>query len=282
MQEVLKNLSFDVDAFCGQEHKRYEHEILECRQKLLKWGWISVWSPAVMTDKGARSGGVMIAVREHVGIAEVPIEWVHDEVQQHRAVMAQANFPGIGCMLLSSVYLEVGKGMNSGNQGILASLAATAQLHLMPSFWAGDFNNPPVALEASGIPQQAEMAMVCTGRHTCFMPGGSSEIDFALISKCRHDLVHEVLVEDSVIAPPHRAVVVRLRHTSALRPQQELVQPCKLPFRRLRGPLPERPPLLDQLWRRKLRQELHVWLIALTLAPFMRCSTSWITYGVGT
>ena len=112
-----------ADALLVQEHHLGEAEC--CREEA--WargtGWSTSLCPAVPTGRGGTSGGVGMLTRSFRGLGRAPGR-KEAALIQGRAAMWSWNGGGVpGGLLVVSVYLECGVGMNDGNWDILKAVA---------------------------------------------------------------------------------------------------------------------------------------------------------------
>ncbi len=88
---------------CAQEHRILQLDDIEYeRRRAIARGWKSLWTPAVPsgTEANAASGGTVILVKSHIGMAKPP---GGEAVVPGRVTAAMIETAGIGWMVVCSV-----------------------------------------------------------------------------------------------------------------------------------------------------------------------------------
>ena len=173
------------------------------------------------------------------------------EVVPGRAAVALWNGGAVpGGLVVASVYLECGVGMNDGNWQVVKSLATELRVMDRPFIIGGDFQQAPSELAEAGVMNLFEDAEVvwATGAGaeaagTCCTKGRWSTIDYFIVSRA---LVQKVVcceVELEAALRPHRPVKLTIRRGGPLPLQRVLGGPMAFPRSRPVGPA--RPPAVD-------------------------------------
>ena len=92
----------DAHIVCVQEHKLTPDKINAANDQILAAGWRAVWSPAILTAKGAPSCGAAVCVREGIGVRTKKIF----TTQPHRVIVwlsCQAFHPYCSCRRTSAL-----------------------------------------------------------------------------------------------------------------------------------------------------------------------------------
>ena len=63
----------DADVVFAQETKVTRKEVAEVSAQLLKAGWKSMWAPALVTEQGGKSAGVMICARRRFDLGKAQL-----------------------------------------------------------------------------------------------------------------------------------------------------------------------------------------------------------------
>ena len=140
--------SSQSDVLFVQEAKVTAEMLPDVQNALQRNGWRGAFSAAVSKSRFGASGGVAVLARSHLGLCSMRygdnFAWNH-EVEPGRVV--EAFLPGI---VLYSVYLHDGEGLDERNQGILHLIGERIRAHQLPVIVAGDFNIPVSVLQESG------------------------------------------------------------------------------------------------------------------------------------
>ena len=202
-------------------------------------GWSAGLGAALPTVRGGTCGGVGALTPSFRGLGSAPGWQDLDEVQG-RVSCFLWNGGGVpGGLVVASVYLECGVGMNETNWAIIHHLAVELQTMGRPFLIGGDFQMTPAELEAEGVLNVLRgVEVICsTGAGTCHSKGSWSNIDFFLISR---ELVPRVVGCEVVLDAsfrPHRPLAVRLRRGGALPLERVLAAPRAFPMERPVGPV---------------------------------------------
>ena len=107
--------------------------------------------------------------------------WNH-KVEPGRVV--EAFLPASGGIVLYSVYLHDGEGLDERNQGILHLIGERIRAHQLPVIVAGDFNCPVIVLQESGWMRRLQLHVLQPDTHvpTFVTRNGVSYNDFVLVS----------------------------------------------------------------------------------------------------
>ena len=168
-------------------------------------------------------GGLIIAVRDFFGLRgpdDLPSVIVNG-----RAMEAVADVPGMPPIHLLCVYGHSSEGLSPANLELLAAIGRRCELRKdQLLIGGGDWNLTPGQLELVGFPEQAQMALLCTGKATCISPAASREYDFFVASTSLARMLREIAALTDVPTVPHHPAIARLhpggrrlRHLGACR-----------------------------------------------------------------
>ena len=129
-----------ADVFAAQEVRLLPQQLPAARAWCARQGLKATFAPACPSAKnGLPSGGVAIIVRDWLSLTAIDDKdkW---EIAPHRALAAKVVLPGLGPVVLATVYMDVSGGFREANLRIMASLAAETLLTGLPFLWLRDFN----------------------------------------------------------------------------------------------------------------------------------------------
>eukprot|EP00974_Lingulodinium_polyedra_P027532 2661519-Lingulodinium_polyedra.AAC.1 len=106
-------------------------------------------------------------------------------------------------VMLGSIYMEVGKGMEENNRNLMCSAVVTAEELGLPLLLMGDYNADVEEVKDTGIPRQARLEEVWQKGPTCSSPSSCSNIDFGFISISMAGHIKEVGQAKEVAFRPH-------------------------------------------------------------------------------
>ena len=199
----------DAHAVLLQETKLLADDIEEASDWSTKNGWHPTFGPAVKTDRSV-SSGTAILTRDSIGTY-----WPGTDGEPCGTATASARFtavviqpPGICPIILVSVYLQVGAGLNPANMQVLADIGNLVTGLQLPYIIGGDFNLVPAALTASGLLARIRATLVKTPKATCVTSRPRSVIDFFLVADDLSQAIAAIDIEDRVIVSPHRAILL--------------------------------------------------------------------------
>ena len=108
------------DVLFVQEAKVTAGMLPDVQNALQRNGWRGAFSAGISKSRFGASGGVAVLARSHLGLCSLffrlGVTWNH-EVEPGRVV--EAFLPGSGGIVLCTVYLHDGEGLDERNQRIL-------------------------------------------------------------------------------------------------------------------------------------------------------------------
>ena len=230
-----------ADLVLVQEHHLRAEELDREAAWARSAGWSAGLLPAEPTGRGGTSGGVGALTPCFRGLGRAP-GWKEMDACSGRVACYLWNGGGIpGGLVVASVYMECGVGMNETNWAIMHHLAVELQMMGRPFLIGGDFQQSPAELATEGVFEVLRGVEVITAQGeegTCNTRGTWSNIDFFLISR---ELVPKVIscqVELDAAIRPHRPVSVKLRRGGPLPLERVLAAPRPFPVDRPVGPVP--------------------------------------------
>ncbi len=166
---------------CVQEHRLVDRHtrsakttIQEAKLMLSKWGWMSHFEPAHITDTGHTSGGVAIIWRPWVAAVGVT------SILAHRAVALDVQHAGAIIRLIS--YFGPADGSFNEKVLFLQKFVGMPQIACIASVLvAGDFNLE--AKDVASIVADTRFMVGATSEPTCCSSPEGSCIDFLLTSR---------------------------------------------------------------------------------------------------
>ncbi len=115
-------------------------------------GWKALLEPALVTEAGGRSAGLMVAVKPWVGMGYAPGSSSVTLVP-NRLMVVHVNAMVKGGMITYAVYLHDAEGLTNRNIDILNTLGEHAASHGRPWMAAGDWNMEPACCNP-GLPSE--------------------------------------------------------------------------------------------------------------------------------
>ena len=161
-------------------------ELLEVQNALQRNGWRGAFSAPISKSRLGASGGVAVLAKSRLGLCSMRygenFAWNH-EVEPGRVV--EAFLPAAGGIVLYSVYLHDGEGLDERNRGILHLIGERIRAHQLPVIVAGDFNFPVSVLQESGWMRRLQLHVLQPDTHvpTFVTRNGVSYNDFVLVSQ---------------------------------------------------------------------------------------------------
>ncbi len=226
----------------AQETKISEARQAEVSAWAIRNGLEMVAAPAIRGKRGGASAGVAIFVRNELGV-RFPTHGPHI-LDLGRAVAAIIEAPACRPILVVSLYLRVGTGLDEANMATLGKVGACIQQHGdMQSLVGGDRNTTPEALTETGFADRmgARVIAPTTRRGTCRTLFGNKFHDYFIASCALADCMDEVAKIEGTNVKTHTPVQLtfQLRQTSLKKLTLRLPEP---PAReRVYGPLPPPP-----------------------------------------
>ena len=244
----LTGCSCQADLILLQEHHLPSADVAREAAWARAAGWSASLEAAPATGRGGTSGGVGAVTPCYRGIAVGP-GWHSLEDAPGRLSCHIWQGGGIpGGLVVVSVYLECGVGMNDFNWTILRHLAVELRTMQRPFVIGGDFQQSPAELAAAGALEifgGIEVVAARTsgegGAGTCCTRGLWSNIDFFIVSRELAPNIGECeLVLDAAFRP-HRPVSLTIRKGGHLPLERMLAAPRAFPLERPCGPVADVP-----------------------------------------
>ena len=173
-------LDASVQVVLCQEHHLDEQSVPDAQAWCKKRGWNSIFAPAIATEAGGTQGGVSILAREGLGLMS-PTN-VQAELVKGRALAAIVQAPGYSDMMMVSLYLRHGLGIQGPNVETLVAIACAMEEERLPTVIGGDFNAGPSAVEESTFTERTRTAITKPLGKTCVTRNSCSLIDFFVVS----------------------------------------------------------------------------------------------------
>ena len=128
--------------------------------------WSLAMEPARLTEAGACSAGIGIAVRSHIGHSEVP-GLSPLQCLETRVKITHLGAVCAGGLFLISAYFWRSEGASERNLALLQGIAQQIRRLHGPWIMAADFNLPPAVLRKTGWLQLVNGQVHATGQPTC-------------------------------------------------------------------------------------------------------------------
>ncbi len=222
----------------AQETKVMIGKQAEASSWALRNGWKMVAAPAIAGKRGGASGGTAIFARSELGV-RFPVHGGH-VLEEGRAVAAIVEPPACRPVLVVSVYLRDGVGMNDANTDTLNKVGACVQTH---SGWqriiGGDFNVTPQTLAATGHVQEMNARVVApdTRRGTCRTRWGTRVYDYFVVGQALANGIEEIGIVEGANVKTHTPVQLRFRPRLTSRKKLTVRRPEPLGKGEVYGPL---------------------------------------------
>ena len=214
----------DAHVVCLQEHKLVDSKIDAANEQVQAAGWKAVWSPAILTAKGAPSCGVAICVKDGIGVFKTAL----DTAQPHRMIASTVEFPGLPAILLISAYFRTGSGMVGRNLELLRDGCRHIEKQAIPGFWGADFQvESDVLAQTLMLKQINGVVIESKGVLSCTAGKRHSNIDYFIAFGGADALVEEVYARIGTTIKTHRPVRVVFHK----KPQQLRMRTLKQPPR---------------------------------------------------
>ena len=207
-----------ADVVCGQEMKRFEGQpCIALENEARRRGWAMSVQACGVGKCGGPSAGTAVAVKSHLGLANVPGLAFRGPLQ-HRMSVKWMGSIAKGGLFVGSIYLHSGEGLSANNLRLLEEAAGV--LMALPGPWvlAGDFQVDPGRLVESGFPRLAKGVVIAPSQPTCM----GNTIDYFVIAEGLRGSVHSVRVLSQSPFEPHSPV--RLLLKAGLRRQNVRIQ----------------------------------------------------------
>ena len=224
-----------ADLLLIQEHHLEAGELAREAAWARSAGWTAGLVAAPPTGRGGTSGGVGALTRSFRGLARGP-GWRDLAEVEGRVSCHIWNGGGVpGGLVVVSVYLECGVGMNETNWAVIRHLAVELGAMGRPFVIGGDWQQSPDEMAAEGvfdILRGVEVVCAEGSAGTCCTRGTWATLDWFLISReLSSKVVSCSLVLDAALRP-HRPVALRLRRGGALPLERVLAAPRTFPSSR--------------------------------------------------
>jgi len=239
-----------ADVVLAQEHRCLPEAIAEASEAAKKLGWKSVWAPAKRTsdenldDSRYSSGGVAIFARTYIGLSKT-FEDEPEVISEARAISAKISAPGLGTVVVYSLYLVTGVGLNIDNVNILEKLAEHKRRHNLAWIAGADWNLEPGDLLKSGIADVLEAKPLVPLTETCISPACVRTLDYFLVSRDLGQGMTIPVTDESAETRPHRPVATNVEAKLKSATKTVFKAAKSLPFDPIIGPIKE-PPKYDE------------------------------------
>lgn len=169
-------------------------------------------------------GGVMIAVHEELGISKVPTP---AGASPGRLLASKLEVPGWKTLLIVSVFMRVGVGLDGTSRQILAAIGTAVQEWQGKWLMARDFLMQPQIFMESGWLHRVGGTVKATTRATCITIGSNTVLDYYVVTEHLEAWTNmpQVMCFQS---HPHRPVQMLLKHLQQPVYKWELVKFRKL------------------------------------------------------
>ncbi len=232
-------LQTNAHAVLAQETWVLACQVPSARKWAKHHGWTSLWAPAALGRKGGANGGVAIFVRKEMGLRGPDVG--SHIIEDARAVIGVAEFPGHRPTALVSNYLVDGGKLGEANSSLLEKIAAAvnAQGKDCMAVCGGNFQNSPeqVASHAAIGAMRARVVATTTARGTYRTSQSVSNIDLFVVSERLGVALDKVEPQEGTGVKSHVPIQMVFKerpvglHTLSIR------MPPSLPVERLYGPL---------------------------------------------
>ena len=235
--EYLKTTA--ADMLVGQEAKTWAGDSTLAGESSLRTAkWRGKIGPCTHGPAGGASAGTLVAVRQHIGMADSCVEPIHPVA--HRFLMKKVAAVCKGGFHLGSVYMHDRIGPASElNLKLLDDVAFVLRAISGPWILGGDWNCSPSALAATGFLQLVGGVIHAPTDSTC----GGNTYDYFIVSRALSPAVHSVRAVSNSPFNPHCAVRLYLRAAPRAMMVRKLISPKGFPARLPFGP-PNRPDIL--------------------------------------
>ncbi len=217
-------------VICGQGHKVLEEDITYEKSRARHRGWKSLWAPAVPSGTAANqaSGGTVVMVRSHIGMAAPPGGEV---VVRGHVVAAMVEMGAMGWTVIYSVYGKCGIDLSGANWEMCRAIACHAINHGLPWIAAGDWNFEPVAFRASGWLRQMDAELLAAPVASTTRTSGREgrHIDYFIASKRVAALGPRMAICADATIRTHDAVRLRLPAAPRQFTNRRMVRPTVFP-----------------------------------------------------
>jgi len=206
----------DADILCAQEHHTLEFLVAERSALVKSLGWKSTWAAALptaeanSTDARTTSGGVAIFVRDYLGMAEVDKD-LEATLVPGRAISAKVSAPGMGSIIVYSLYMVTGVGINTENCNILEALVRHIDHHGLGWVAGADWNMEPAELMKSDIGSLLRARPLVPDSSTCISPSCTRTIDYFMVSESLVAGMQQPITDEDVATRPHRPVAGKIK-----------------------------------------------------------------------
>ncbi len=200
----------------------------------------ALMEPALGTEAGGRSAGLLVAVKPWVGMGYAP-GFSSVTLVPNRLMVVHVNAMVKGGMIIYAVYLHDAEGLTNRNIDILNTLGEHAASHGRPWMAAGDWNMEPAVLQSWPAFRSLRGTVISAGAPTCFAGKGGqakAEYDYMVVDSRIAAFVNHPFVDEGAITRPHRPVTYQVtggihKHSGAY-----LVLPKPFPLAKPVGPSP--------------------------------------------
>ena len=194
------------DLIALQEHKlTAQEDIDEASAFLVKQGYGSYWERATTGPKGQPVGGVAVLIATKLGSKPCPVQ-----SSPGRVVACKVQTQHEAEIIFVSAYLHSGRGLKQMNLELLGDIASLQRREARYLLAAGDWQNQPKALGASGWTLRAGLTTHAPKKATCIMKKSSSIIDYMVTSNEIATRCSTPKVQLNKHLATHRAVMMQL------------------------------------------------------------------------
>ena len=199
-----------------QETHIQQLEASEYKAKILKLGLSSFWTGASVTGFGGTHGGTSVLVDQRIKATHMSAkpgtrDHLPDNLPYQNFTPVVVSFGRLRLVVVS-VYLRVGIGLEGENQRVLGDIAAWLSLVSLPWIVLGDWNVEPAVVRDSPWLTFVR-GKVVTPSNTSFTCTSGQEGRLLDYGVCSEDLEHQIISMVAVVSPwkPHMTLVLRIK-----------------------------------------------------------------------
>jgi len=232
-----------ADVIIAQEHRLLQCDIDEQAEIVKKWGWKSIWAPAIPTaedtsDRRFTSAGVAVFARKHLGLNHLEENGSRSPpLEEGRLLATRFSAPGLGEIIVYAAYLKCGVGLDNYNKDILDKIRVNALQHGRPWIVGADWNLEPEVLTATDIPKMLKSKIIAPSEPTCISPAVAHVLDFFMIDNSLETAVKELVIVNDATTRPHKPVHLSLAAAMASTKVPKYRVNQRLPTERIIGPM---------------------------------------------
>ena len=196
--------------------------VIACQELKLSWrqlhsaqvwarrnGWFLFALPCLTGPSGGPSAGVGIMFRANLDANTTLID-MPTEVVAGRVIAVPLRTSGMGVIVVYSVYLHSGKGMDSDNFDIIQKISDHLNIHGRPFVMMGDWQNKPHDVAMAFKAHKADFVQIfATEEPTYIHTLASSTIDFYAVDSRISSAFHRLRVQRGILSP-HSPVLAAL------------------------------------------------------------------------